>query len=68
MNIRIVELQALQNASKRTRERIKQHGPVFRSPKEDDGEILVRTENWIGWLPKNQMRIIEVKDGISQET
>ena len=58
-----VKLNATANASKRTKQRIKQHGPVFfHEGKAIDarrGEWLFRAESgWFGWLPLNEFEIL----------
>ena len=46
-------------ASKRTRKRIKECGPLFEFIKNEtrDGEILLRSEKtgWFGWLPLREI-------------
>jgi hypothetical protein len=55
-------LTATPNASRRTRNRIREHGPVFEDATRDttgrnrghvDGQwcVLVRAGHWFGWLP-----------------
>jgi len=58
-----MRLKALPNASKRTKERIKQHGPVFcLESKAIDAfrpEWLFRSKTgWFGWLPLKEFEII----------
>ena len=58
-----VKLKANDQASRRTRNRIREHGPSFRAIKSgncqdlgDDLHLLVRSENgWLGWLPWNEV-------------
>jgi hypothetical protein len=59
-----VELRPTGNASKRTRERIAQHGPTFDVQRTDwpiamNGaqSILVKSikSGWLGWLPLNEV-------------
>tara|TARA_X000001382_G_scaffold104384_1_gene79411 strand:- start:292 stop:522 length:231 start_codon:yes stop_codon:yes gene_type:complete len=61
-----VELRPTSKASKRTKERIAQHGPVFwwegRDIKARRGEWLFRAETgWFGWLPLEDFEIISKK-------
>ena len=58
-----VELKPTSEASKRTKERIAQHGPVFWWEGKDvdarRGEWLFRAESgWFGWLPLKEFEII----------
>ena len=58
-----VKLNATPKASKRTKQRIKQHGPVFwwegKAVDARRGEWLFRAESgWFGWLPLNEFEII----------
>ncbi len=58
-----LKLKAKPDASKRTKQRIKQHGPLFfHEGKAIDarrGEWLFRSElGWFGWLPLNEFEII----------
>jgi len=63
MNQESVKLQALPNASRRTKNRIKENGPFFFIKKTGDhffeSGILVASEDgdWFGWLPANEIRI-----------
>ena len=57
-----VTLKANDQATRRTRNRIAEHGPDFRAVKSgncpDLGgglHLLVRTEKWHGWLPWNEV-------------
>ena len=61
-----VELRPTSKASKRTKERIAQHGPVFWWESKDvdarRGEWLFRAESsWFGWLPLEDFEIISKK-------
>ena len=61
-----VELRPTSKASKRTKERIAQHGPVFWWEGKDvdarRGEWLFRAESgWFGWLPLKDFEIISKK-------
>ena len=61
-----VELRPTSKASKRTKERIAQHGPVFWWEGKDidarHGEWLFRAESsWFGWLPLEDFEIISKK-------
>ena len=61
-----VELRPTSEASKRTKERIAQHGPVFWWEGKDidarRGEWLFRAESgWFGWLPLKDFEIISKK-------
>ena len=61
-----VELRPTSKASKRTKERIVQHGPVFWWEGKDvdarRGEWLFRAESgWFGWLPLKDFEIISKK-------
>tara|TARA_B100000131_G_scaffold147909_1_gene143760 strand:- start:257 stop:487 length:231 start_codon:yes stop_codon:yes gene_type:complete len=61
-----VELRPTSEASKRTKERIAQHGPVFWWEGKDidarRGEWLFRAESsWFGWLPLEDFEIISKK-------
>tara|TARA_B100001123_G_C14746759_1_gene803203 strand:+ start:351 stop:533 length:183 start_codon:yes stop_codon:yes gene_type:complete len=58
-----MRLKALPQASKRTKDRIKQHGPVlFHEGGAIDARVghwLFRAESgWLGWLPLNEFEII----------
>ena len=58
-----MRLKALPNASKRTKERIKQHGPVFwheaKAINAFRPEWLFKSETgWFGWLPLKEFEII----------
>jgi hypothetical protein len=58
-----VNLKANDKASRRTRNRIREHGPSFRAIKSgncqglgDGLHLLVRAEDgWSGWLPWNEV-------------
>lgn len=57
-----VILKANEQATRRTRNRIAEHGPNFRAVKSgncpdlgDGLHLLVRTEKWLGWLPWNEV-------------
>ena len=63
-----VTLQPNSNSSRRTRNRIREHGPAFRAerssgdPKLVDGVLglcwLVRAEDgWLGWLPRDEFTL-----------
>jgi len=61
-----VELRPTSKASKRTKERIAQHGPVFWWEGKDvdarRDEWLFRAESgWFGWLPLKDFEIISKK-------
>ena len=61
-----IELRPTSKASKRTKERIAQHGPVFWWEGKDidarRGEWLFRAESsWFGWLPLEDFEIISKK-------
>lgn len=71
MNQEAVKLEALPNASRRTKNRIKENGPFFFikdtgnhlfdwevGPCQVSG-VLVASEDgdWFGWLPANEIRI-----------
>ena len=61
-----VELRPTSKASKRTKERIAQHGPVFWWEGKDvdarRGEWFFRAESgWFGWLPLKDFEIISKK-------
>ena len=59
-----VTLEANADSSRRTRNRIQEHGPSFRALKSGNCPVLgdglhwlVRAENgWLGWLPHNEFR------------
>jgi|TARA_R110000765_G_scaffold364823_2_gene455036 hypothetical protein len=46
-------------ASQRTKNRIREHGPVFQV--EDDERMasqwLLRSGEWFGWLPRNEFHV-----------
>ncbi len=52
-------------ASKRTKERIKQHGPTFtKEGKSIHGaQWLLRSGKWLGWIPRNQFHARSVGTG-----
>lgn len=59
-----VLVRAESNASLRTKNRIREHGPVFLMEKMEaqvgfwaNGGILIHSKktDWIGWLPKNEI-------------
>ncbi len=61
-----VKLKPARGASKRTKERIAQHGPVFwwecKAVDARRGEWLFRAESsWFGWLPLEDFEIISNK-------
>ena len=61
-----VELRPTSKASKRTKERIAQHGPVFwwecKAVDARRGEWLFRARSsWFGWLPLEDFEIISKK-------
>ena len=61
-----VKLKPTRGASKRTKERIAQHGPVFwwecKAVDARRGEWLFRAESsWFGWLPLEDFEIISKK-------
>ena len=61
-----IELRPTSKASKRTKERIAQHGPVFwwegKAVDARRGEWLFRAESgWFGWLPLKDFEIISKK-------
>jgi len=59
-----VTLKALPEASRRTQNRIREHGPRFRAEKSGSVHIckmrlglLVRSEDgWLGWLPWDELK------------
>jgi hypothetical protein len=52
-----VRIKAKQNASKRTKNRIREHGPFFDIQPRLDGVKLFRSGAWFGWLPENELEI-----------
>lgn len=70
MNQEPVKIEALPNASRRTKNRIKEHGPFFVirqtanhifdwevGPCEVAGILLASEDSWFGWVPANEVRI-----------
>jgi len=57
-----VIIKPTKEASKRTKERIKQHGPMFTKEGTDNtlsGEVwLLRSGEWLGWLPREELELI----------
>ena len=59
-----VKLAATVNASQRTKNRIREHGPVFERLDERLTDLfgggacmLVKSGDWLGWFPKNEIII-----------
>lgn len=67
-----VRIRARQCATKRTRERIQQHGPEFTLQREEFCHILgcmavlvvTKTRGWFGWIPKHEVEM-EVVNGVA---
>jgi len=65
--MRTILISPTNTASKRTRERIKQHGPTFTvedTNSTPDGQWLLRSGpdaswrlGWLGWLPRNEFHV-----------
>jgi len=58
-----INIKATTKASKRTKERIAQHGPAFRVESEaidarEDSWLMVAPDGWWGWLPLEEFDII----------
>ena len=67
-NGNMIKLKAKENASNRTKNRIREHGDrafeVFREPQRlqsMDGElsVLLKTEGWLGWLPISEIEVVK---------
>ena len=59
--MKTVTISPTKKASGRTKNRIREHGPVFEVVGTDDtlgGEqLLARSGNWLGWLPRDEFHI-----------
>ena len=58
-----IDIRATTKASKRTKERIAQHGPNFTVESEaidarEDCWLMVAPDGWWGWLPLEEFEII----------
>ena len=63
--MKIVRVTAVSGASARTRNRLREHGPVFKLVREDKPIcfagvrcVFVRSGDWFGWLPINEIEVI----------
>ena len=67
--MKIVTIQPNKCASKRTKERVKEHGPSFELVERREtvqclgGEsgFLIRTKTWFGWVPEVEVILIDSK-------
>ena len=57
-------VRAENNASLRTKNRIRDNGPVFMMEEMTEDKIFIssKTTDWAGWIPKNEIFFIVDKD------
>jgi len=62
-----VKLKANDGATRRTKNRVRQHGPNFEDVSRDlTGQppiactLFRAADGWLGWLPVNELKIVEI--------
>ena len=65
VSMKLITIKAAARASSRTRNRLREHGPVFKLVREDEPIcfagvrcVFVRSGEWFGWLPLNEIEVI----------
>jgi len=65
IGMKLITIKAAPRASSRTRNRLREHGPVFKLVREDEPIcfagvrcIFLRSGEWFGWLPLNEIEVI----------
>ena len=57
ITMKTIKISPTNEASQRTKNRIRENGPFFSVDWEKETEWLLRAGIWLGWLPRNEFRI-----------
>jgi hypothetical protein len=57
--MKTVTISPTKKASQRTKNRIRENGPVFEFIQERNTSWLLRAGEWFGWLPRNEFSICQ---------